>query len=95
MNHDNDGAIRHDAGAHRFELIVDGHRCELDYGLADGVMTITHTGVPSAVEGRGIASRLVGAAFATAEAAGWKVRPACSYASVWAQRHPEVAHLIA
>lgn len=81
--------VRHDASAHRFEILVDGSLCELDYTLEHGVMTITHTGVPEAVGGRGLAGALVRAAMETARAQGWKVVPACSYASVWVQRHPE------
>lgn len=89
------GAIRHDAARHRFELEVDGHRCELDYTLAGTTMTITHTGVPEAVGGRGIGAELVAAAFAAARANGWKVRPACSYAAAWVRKHPEQADLVA
>jgi predicted GNAT family acetyltransferase len=83
--------IRHDPTARRFEAIVDGHVCELDYLLRDGVMSIVHTGVPTEVGGRGIAARLVEAAFEVAQVQGWKVRPACSYAADWARRHPERA----
>lgn len=86
--------IHHDCTARRFEATVDGHRCEVDYQLADNVMTITHTGVPAAVGGRGLAGELVAAAFAAARAAGWKVHPACSYAAGYAQRHPELADLL-
>lgn len=81
--------IRHDRDAHRFETRVDEVPCELDYVLADGVMTITHTRVPKAVGGRGIAAALVRAALDAARAEGWRVVPACSYASAWMQRHPE------
>lgn len=88
-------AIRHDAARRRFELVVDGHACELDYAFENGTMTITHTGVPAAVGGRGIAGELVATAFATARANGWKVRAACSYAQAWAARHPEHADLLA
>jgi|UPI0002DF33DE hypothetical protein len=87
--------VRHDASAHRFEILVDGSLCELDYTLEHGVMTITHTGVPEAVGGRGLAGALVRAAMETARAQGWKVVPACSYASVWVQRHPEYDDLLA
>lgn len=83
--------IRHLAAAHRFETKVDGYICELDYTLHDGVMTITHTGVPSEVGGRGIAGELVRMAVETASHEGWKVEPACSYARVWMERHPEFA----
>lgn len=91
MAHD----IHHLAAAQRFETHVDGFTCELDYSLRDGVMTITHTGVPSEVGGRGIASELVRAAFEAARSEGWKVVPACSYAQVWIGRHPDYSALLA
>ena len=82
-------AIRHDRAARRFETRVEDVPCLLEYALAAGVMTITHTEVPAAVGGRGIAAALVQQALATARAEGWKVVPACSYAAAWMQRHPE------
>lgn len=85
--------IRHLTKAHRFEATVDGFVCELDYHLQDQVMTITHTGVPSEVGGRGIAGELVRTAMETARREGWKVVPACSYARVWMERHSEFADL--
>lgn len=85
--------ISHDRHAHRFETRVDGALCELDYTLDDAVMTITHTGVPAEVGGRGIAAALVQAAMDEARTQGWKVVPACSYAAAWMQRHPEYADL--
>lgn len=92
-------AIQHDDTAHRFNTTVDGASCVLVYSLrgqdGDTVMVIDHTGVPEAVGGRGIASALVGAAFALARSRGWKVDPACSYSAVWAERHPDVADLLA
>lgn len=92
-------AIQHDRTAHRFETWVDGAKCELDYTLAahltTTVMTITHTGVPPEVGGRGIASTLVQAAFDAARNEGWKVAPVCSYAAVWIGRHPEYRALCA
>lgn len=91
-------AIQHDRAAHRFETQVDGTRCELDYTLTPGskctVMTITHTGVPADVGGRGIAATLVEAAIKTARDEGWMVVPACSYAAVWIQRHPKYRDLL-
>lgn len=85
--------IGHDRAAHRFELVVEGHLCELDYRLDGGVMTIAHTGVPAVVGGRGIAGELVRTAFETARRKGWRVVPACSYAQAWLGRHPEFADL--
>jgi predicted GNAT family acetyltransferase len=81
--------IDHDRGAHRFTAEVDGSRAELDYTLADGVMTVTHTQVPPAIGGRGIAAELMEAALGAARAAGWSVKPACSYAKSYLAKHPQ------
>lgn len=81
--------IEHDRAAHRFETRVDGVSCVLEYTLANSVMALTHTNVPQAVGGRGIASALVRAALEVARHEKWKVVPECSYAVVWMQRHPD------
>ena len=88
-------SIQHHPGAGRFEAEVDGLRCLCAYHLVDGVMWLTHTEVPPALEGRGIAAALVAAALAHARAQGWKVRPACSYVRAYMRRHPETADLLA
>jgi uncharacterized protein len=85
--------ITHDAALRRFATKVDGHEAHLDYEFDGSTMTITHTIVPSAIGGRGIAGELVAAAFQVARDAKWRVRPACSYAADWASRHPEFADL--
>lgn len=87
--------ISHSPAEHRFEVLVDGVSCILDYTLSHNVMTITHTVVPPAVGGRGIAAELVRTAMETARAQQWKVIPACSYSAVWVQRHPDYADVLA
>jgi predicted GNAT family acetyltransferase len=87
--------VTHDANARRFGVEVDGHACELDYDLRDGVMSIVHTGVPAAVGGRGIAAALARAALEHARAQGWQVVPLCSYTAGFIQRHPEYSDLVA
>jgi uncharacterized protein len=88
-------SIQHNAGAGRFEAWVDGQLCQCAYHLVDGVMWLTHTEVPPALEGRGLAAALVAAALAHARAQGWTVRPACSYVRTYMRRHPETADLLA
>ena len=56
-------------------------------------MTITHTIVPAAIGGRGIAGQLVQAALDHARSAGLKVAPECSYADDWMRTHPEYEDL--
>jgi predicted GNAT family acetyltransferase len=52
-------------------------------------MVITHTIVPAAIGGRGIAGDLVRAALEHAKAQGLKVEPRCSYADAWMRKHPQ------
>ena len=56
---------------------------------------MTHTEVPPAFEGRGIAAALVREALAWARAQGLKVWPLCSYVAVYMRRHPETQDLLA
>ncbi|HNR92482.1 MAG TPA: GNAT family N-acetyltransferase [Dokdonella sp.] len=87
--------VNHDRAAQAFVASVDGHRCAIDYALSGKTMTITHTRVPEAVGGRGIAADLTRAALAAVRAEGWKVVPACSYVSSFIERHAEYADLLA
>jgi len=92
---DSSVAIRHNPEASRFEAVVDGLLCRCDYRLHGDTMMLVHTEVPQKLEGRGIASALVKAAFAHAKENGMDVLPVCSYVRTWVQRHPEVAPLLA
>ena len=85
--------ITHDAGSRRFTTNVEGHEAHVEYADQDGTMAITHTIVPSAIGGRGIAGDLVKAALEHARAQGLKVAPHCSYAAAWMDRHPDYADL--
>ena len=81
--------IFHDTAGQRFETQIDGVVGFVEYELGDGVMAITHTIVPPAIGGRGIAAALVQAAVEYARAEGLEVDPHCSYADAWMRRHPE------
>ncbi len=86
--------VLHNRDASRFEAQVNGRLARCDYRLNDGVMLLTHTEVPAALEGRGIAAALVRAALQHARASGLRVRPMCSYVAVYLRRHLEYQDLI-
>lgn len=88
-------SIRHTPDQQRFHTRVDGQQAVLEYRLDAGVMTILHTGVPEAIGGRGIAGALMAAAVNTARQQGWLIRPECSYARAYFDRHPELHALLA
>ena len=87
--------VQHLPAEQRFEAVVEGHRSELTYTLADQVMTMTHTYVPGELRGRGIAEKLVRAALAYAEKEEKRVVPACSYVGAFICRHAEFQPLLA
>ena len=82
-------AVNHDVSAHRFTTEVEGQHAVLDYMISGDVMTITHTDVPRAIGGRGVAGELMRAALSAARNAGWQVIPVCSYAAAYMARHPK------
>jgi len=86
--------VVHNAAASRFEAMVEGQLCVAGYVLFDGVMRLTHTEVPSALENRGIAGELVRVALAWAAANKVKVEPRCSYVRAYMRRHPESRTLL-
>jgi predicted GNAT family acetyltransferase len=87
--------IAHDPLARRFTVVVEGEHCELTYQLTGSVLTITHTGVPAAVGGRGIAAQLMQAALSFVRRQGFRLVPSCSYAAAYLRRHPEQRDLLA
>lgn len=93
MSHRPDIDIQHHPDQRRFEAVIEGMRCEVDYRLSPGFMHITHTGVPRPLEGRGIAAALVHQALSWAREQQLKVDPVCSYVALYLRRHPEWSDL--
>lgn len=87
--------IRHDADRGFFSVVVDGVKGYVQYERDGDTLVATHTVVPHAIGGRGIAAQLVARLFEHARAEGLKVQPHCSYVAAWARKHPEVADLLA
>jgi uncharacterized protein len=87
--------VRDNTALSRFELDADGVTAVANYQLADKVMTLTHTEVPTQARHRGIASRLIEGALADVRARGFKIVPRCSFVKAYVDRHPEVDDLLA
>lgn len=87
--------IRHDPERGFFSVVVDGVKGYVQYERDGETLVATHTVVPHAIGGRGIAGQLVTRLFEHARAEGLKVRPRCSYVAAWSRKHPEVSDLLA
>lgn len=86
--------VLHNPAASRFEARVGTQLAVADYGLEDGRIVFTHTYVPTALRGHGIAEKLVRAGLEFARAEGRRVVPQCSYVAAFIQRHQEFQGLV-
>lgn len=84
-----------DAGG-AFFIGEQGRRlAELSYTRSEaGTVVLVHTEVSSALQGRGVARRLVDAAIAWARQTGTKLVPACSYARSVFDRSPDLRDVL-
>ncbi len=87
--------VQHNGAESRFEFTLDGHHSVVEYQLDGEKVVFTHTFVPPALRGRGIAEKLVRAALGWARDEKKRVVPACSYVAVFIERHPEFQGLLA
>ena len=87
--------VRDNAERNRFELVVDGHLARAEYVIDGDIITFTHTIVPPALEGRGIASRLILYALTAARDRGLRVIAQCPFVAAYIRKHPEWADLLA
>lgn len=87
--------IRHNHAASRFEAQVQGQAAVCTYHRVGHVLHLTHTEVPRAAQGGGIAAALVQATLDWARSEGLRVRPACSYVASYMRRHPQTQDLLA
>jgi len=87
--------VRDNKAEHEFELVVDGHRAVAAYQMEGDTIVFTHTIVPRAIEGRGVASKLIRAALDSARDRGLKVAPQCPFVAAYIKRHPDTQDLLA
>ena len=87
--------IRQNIALHRYEFDVDGGVALAFYRLADGIMTFTHTEVPTALRGRGLGSQMMRGVLANVRAQKLKVVPACPFVADYIKRNPEFEDLLA
>ncbi|MFI3328168.1 MAG: GNAT family N-acetyltransferase [Rikenellaceae bacterium] len=79
--------VIHDVSRHRFVVEIDGLQCYAGYEIGGDSLCVVSTFVPKALEGRGIASALVGACNDYAKSQGLICNATCSYAVAWLTRH--------
>src|SRR3546814_11880997 len=88
------GTVRDNRAEQEFELDVDGHRAIAAYQREGGKIVFTHTEVSKAIEGRGVASKLIRAALDAARDERLKVVAQCESVAAYLERHPEYRDLV-
>lgn len=73
----------------RFVYADEGWEAELVYHVHDDRLTLVHTEVPEAMEGRGIGGLLVQAAVDKARHAQLTIVPHCPFARSWLEEHQD------
>jgi len=86
--------VKHNRDRNRFEIQVEEYLAELDYTLNAGVITFTHTGVPTELEGKGLGSKLARAGLNYARANGLKVVSTCWFINGYLDRNLEYQDLL-
>tara|TARA_R110002167_G_scaffold226042_1_gene431264 strand:+ start:116 stop:400 length:285 start_codon:yes stop_codon:yes gene_type:complete len=86
-------AVVHQPQNLRFALIETDDTAEITYELAGNTVIITHTFVPTAWRGRGVASTLARTLLDWVAKEDRTVESQCSYATTFLARHAEYRHL--
>jgi predicted GNAT family acetyltransferase len=88
--------ITNNEEASQFETTVDGHVALTAYDLEEpNRIVFTHTEVPEALAGRGIAGEIVKFGLDYAREKKLTVVPQCPYVASYIKRHPEYQDLLA
>lgn len=86
--------VIHKESKDRFEIHVASLVAELTYVRHGNTILFTHTGVPAALEGNGLGSKLVQAGLKYARANKLKVQSICWFVTGYLRRHPEYRDLM-
>ena len=81
--------VVHNPAQKRFEMQLGDQIAMVKYILGSSEIIFTHTEVPQAFEGQGLASKIAKVAVEYAKAQGLRIRPLCPYMSAYIKRHPE------
>lgn len=73
----------------RFSIEMEGSEAYVEYVENAGELIIVHIIVPSPLEGRGLASALVAAAYKYADEKCLKRVAVCEYAKKWLEKHSD------
>jgi len=86
--------VVHQPDKKRFALLFDDDTAVLEYIPAKNYLVFTHTEVPPALEGKGLAGKLARTGLEYAKDQNQQVMPLCPYVAMYIRRHPEYKSLV-
>ncbi len=82
------------ASEKRYEAFVDGSTARIEYIKAQDKIYLTHTEVPTALEGKGFGSALVLKVLEDIERQNLTLVPLCPFVALYLKKHPEWKKLV-
>lgn len=86
--------VVHNADEKRFEVRLGDDIAMIEYLLHGKNITMHHTEVPPAFEGKGVASKMAKFALDYARDHEYKVIPTCPFVNQYIERHPEYKSIV-
>jgi len=81
--------------ANQYEFNVGTHIAKIEYiKTKNGEIYLTHTEVPTTIEGQGIGSQLVEKALFDIDKKGLRLIPLCPFVAGYIKKHPDWKHLV-
>ena len=80
--------------AKQYEFHIDGLVPRIEYIKAQNQIYLTHTEVPTQLEGKGIGAELVKQALEDIEKQGLTLVPLCPFVALYIKRHPDWRKLV-
>ncbi len=87
--------LLHNKPASKYEYHIDSHIAYITYDEQKGKVHLTHTIVPEALAGKGLAKTLLEAVLQQIKKDNKKAVAQCSYIVNYQQKHPEASDLFA
>lgn len=84
--------LRHEEQACKYEYHIDGHIAYITYHDENGNMHLTHTVVPEALAGKGLAKILLEAVLEQIKQDNKKAIAQCSYIVKYLEKNPQARH---
>jgi predicted GNAT family acetyltransferase len=87
--------VIHDKDKSQFIITIDNKECYVEYNMENNKMNLYHTYTDPDLRGKGLAAKVVVAAFEYAKSNNLKIIPGCTYVQSFVSKHKEYDELLA